>query len=84
MLQPLSRIPAVVPPHLLWPHGHEEEPGRASPTEMAAEPDFSRPLGNAQATMQKIAAAIANAAAETRKPQAFDIIPRGGKLDFRA
>ncbi len=84
MLQPISRTQGVLPPHLIWPHGHEEEPGRTSPTEMAAEPDFSRPLGNAQATMRKIAAAVARAAAELPKPQPIETVPRGAKLDFQA
>ena len=64
MLQNLAR-PIAVPAAILSglaggqnPSGlSDREPGRVTPEELAAEANFAKPLGAAQATMAKIAAA---------------------------
>lgn len=64
MLQSLARAAAIPPILVLSLSGAgqilasagEREPGRVTPEELAAEPNFAKPLGAAQATMAKIAA----------------------------
>jgi hypothetical protein len=106
MLQPLARstpIPAVI--LSLSTQGHslpgwgQHEPGKVTPEAMAAEANFAKPMGEAQATMEKIAAASARHAPEqaatdaatqplaiaTAAQQAPAPAPaRGAKLDLRA
>jgi hypothetical protein len=82
MLQSLARntvIPTLTPPmrsalNDSAPPG-ENEPGRVSPEEMAAEANFANPLGAAQATMAKINAAQAKKEPEAPSPPPSAAVP---------
>ena len=77
MLQTQFRGTTAPPIHALWPNGQAEEAGRPMPAAKAVYADFSRPLGQAQATMRKIAAAAAEAGASQN-------VARGAQIDLRA
>ena len=80
MLQPVIRLPPAPPIHAIAAHGYgiEREAGRLSAEQTAAEVNFAKPLGAAQATMEKISAI----AADAKSPPQPE--PRGQWLDMRA
>ncbi len=65
MLQSVVRISPVPPIHAIAAHAwNDHEPGRITPEQAAAEANFAKPLGAAQATMAKINALAARAEAQ--------------------
>lgn len=82
MLQPAFRVQPLPAILAIGPLGHwsEHEPGRLTAEQAAAEANALKPMGAAQATMEKINAMAASAEAKaTPRPE-----PRGQRLDLRA